>query len=125
MIEIKDIYGNVILSGDFDSITELINANPKANLYNANLSNANLSNANLTNAKYNGLVIKDIHQFSRLGSRKSTLVVIIFEDGTKLYETGCFSGSEQEFVDAVNKTHNGNEHQKQYIGAVEFVNKMC
>jgi hypothetical protein len=36
------------------------------------------------------------------------------------FTTGCFSGTEKEFRDAIESTHGDNEYAKQYRGAIDF-----
>ena len=43
------------------------------------------------------------------------------EDGILRYNRGCFSGTEQEFLAAVDKKHGDSEYGKKYRAAVEFI----
>jgi uncharacterized protein YjbI with pentapeptide repeats len=88
-----------------------------ANLYGANLSGANLYGANLSRAK--GL--KDILQIGPIGSRKSYLMALKFDDEKIEIKTGCFSGTIEEFEKQVKKEHGKNEHGKAYQLAVALI----
>ncbi len=41
--------------------------------------------------------------------------------GILIYNRGCFSGTEEEFLAAVSKKHAGTECEKIYKAAVEFI----
>ena len=36
------------------------------------------------------------------------------------YETGCFSGTEHQFKEAIQKTHGDNDYAKQYRAAIDL-----
>ena len=112
-----------------------------ANLYRANLSGANLSGANLSEtyldrADLSGtnlsganlsetLKVKENgrHLFlGPIGSRKSQLFVVETESGL-VFKTGCFCGTQKQFVKAVDNTHGDSTHGKNYMLAVDFVIK--
>ena len=112
------------LSGANLSGADLSGANLSgANLSGANLSGANLSGANLSGAKAENLIINNIYSIGPIGSRKDTLQIWLFEDGTSQYKTGCFSGSEEEFIAAVNK-HDNSKFKEDYLAAISFVHHL-
>ena len=85
-----------------------------ANLSGADLSGANLSGANL-DSKYCFLSI------SPIGSENGCLWVMRNEAGVLMYNRGCFSDTEEQFVAAVKAKHAGTEYERKYMTAVEFI----
>ncbi len=133
MIQIKNRYtGAVILEGEYETLVDLINANPsanlesanlvRANLESANLESANLYSANLYSAKCGDLFVQNIYSIGPIGSRKAYLTVWLFTDGSTQYRAGCFSGTEQEFIAAVQKRHGDSKHAADYMAAIQLVN---
>ena len=51
----------------------------------------------------------------------ATLTAVHREDGTIELSTGCFRGTVDEFVAAVDKTHAQNEHGRAYRAAIELI----
>jgi hypothetical protein len=97
---------------------------PGANLSHADLSCANLSGANLSHANMSGANLDRKYCFlsiSPIGSKNGCLWVIRGEDGILKYNRGCFSGTEEEFRAAVVKKHAGDEYEKKYLAAIEFI----
>ena len=88
-----------------------------ANLARADLADANLADADLARAKG----IKDALTIGPIGSRRATLTAVHREDGTIELSTGCFRGTVDEFVAAVDKTHAQNEHGRAYRAAIELI----
>jgi hypothetical protein len=43
------------------------------------------------------------------------------KDGILRFNRGCFSGTEEQFVEAVIKKHSGTEFEKEYMVAVELI----
>jgi hypothetical protein len=115
------------LSGANLSGANLSRANlSRANLSGANLSGANLSGANLSGANLWGEKIRRILQIGPIGSRGATLVVWYMEDGTYRYSTGCQNQiTEDAFRSRIVTAHNGNEHGRAYMEAIEFAHRVC
>ena len=84
-----------------------------ADLRGADLRGADLRGANLRWAKGAGAI-------EPIGSRGDTLVWNI-RQGTIWFYTGCFGGTEAEFLAAVEKEHGDNEHGRAYRAAVELI----
>ena len=94
----------------------------RANLAEANLAGANLDGANLTRANLDGadldggarLVGTDpILMAGPLGSRGAYLRLNRTDQGIRV-DTGCFHGSYEEFMAAVEKTHGDGLHGRRY-----------
>ena len=147
-IEIKSwLTGSVLFSGEYENIREALEAGVKsradimsgadlsrANLYSVNLSGANLSGANLSRAylssadlsraDMSGANLDSKHCFisiSPIGSENGCLWVMADDKGVLKYNRGCFSGTEKEFMFAVNEKHGGTDQEKKYLAAVEFI----
>ena len=89
-----------------------------ANLYDANLYGADLRGANLYGAFIQGHKLKMTPiQINPIGSRNDSLFIFNTEDGI-FVKTGCFFGSDEEFLKAVAKKHQDNKHSKQYQNAI-------
>ena len=112
-IVIKSIYGKVLLAGEFEGIADAI-CTGGAKLYNADLSGANLRGANL-DPKYSYFSI------SPIGSEGEQLWVMRNEEGVLIYNRGCFSGTETEFLDAVQSKHGAAKIGDIYRQAVELI----
>ena len=89
-----------------------------ADLYGANLYGADLRGANLRGGKLVGK--RPFLQINPIGSRQSCLFAYLTEKGIQL-ETDCFSGTRAEFEVALESTHDGNEHGKEYRAALAFI----
>ena len=143
--------GKILFSGNFDSVKEAIekaissDANLRgADLINANLSGANLSGANLINANLRGANLSGANLINAnlsyadlsganidkkwcyfsicpIGSENGNLWVMKNEKGILIYNRGCFSGTEKEFISAVKKKHSGTKHEKEYMAAVRLI----
>ena len=84
----------------------------------ANLSYADLSSADLSSADLDKRYIS----ISCIGSFKR-ITTYCFEDD--IVWCGCFTGTLQEFEDAVNKTHKDNEkYLKEYIGFINYLKSL-
>ena len=59
-----------------------------------------------------------------IGSRDGFVTFYRTKDNTVEVKCGCFSGSLQEFVNQVEKTHGGSRYEKEYKLAVELA-KVC
>ena len=99
-----------------------------ANLIGANLSGASLRNANLINADLLDAIVFDdakllsnnsIIQISKIGSRFDELRLFITSKGIYA-ETGCFSGTIDEFRVAIHQTHGVNHHADTYFAAISI-----
>ena len=90
----------------------------------ADLSRANLSGANLYGAKYGNFMLRGFLQVGPIGSREAILQVFgVGYDGF-IFNTGCFSGSAEEFAEAIARTHDGSDHAKNYLAAIDFAKTM-
>ena len=65
----------------------------------------------------------DIIVISPIGSRNSALTGYI-KEGKLVISTGCFLGTEDEFIEKLKITHGDNEHSVKYKSAIEFMNKI-
>ncbi len=90
----------------------------RANLYGANLYVADLSRANLYGAKNVDVYL----QFGPVGSRNSFLV---YNATKKMFQTGCFNGTETELIKAVKEKHAKTEHLKPYLLAIRSLKAMA
>ena len=101
-----------------------------ANLYGAYLGGAYLGGANLGGAYLGGANLgkewgkleknTDIFIAGPLGSR-SGYTTFFHTDKGIFVQCGCFRGTLDEFVAKVKKTHDDNEHARNYLAIVEFV----
>ena len=92
-----------------------------ANLYGANLGGATLSRATLYGANLGGATLPDnfhILQFGPVGSRKSYTIATVYPDGTQEVRTGCFRGSLDEFITAVQGKAEGDPFRAEYENIV-------
>ena len=112
----------------------------KANLYGANLCDANLYGANLRNASLCGadlyganlyganlgeefgklITDRPFFQCGPIGSRADYLLSFATDAGLVI-KAGCFTGSIDEFVAAVEKTHVDTDHGKEYAMAILMI----
>ena len=92
-----------------------------ADLRGANLRGANLYAADLCGAKITKTAICDgvYHHITNIGSEVGTLELYSCGDYGWHVKRGCFSGSKQEFLDAVNEAHGDSEHGKKYRAIIE------
>lgn len=58
---------------------------------------------------------------SPIGSENGELVVLRYKDGSIIVNRGCFWGTLEEFVEAINETHGSNGFAKQYMAAIELI----
>lgn len=97
-----------------------------AHLRGAGLQGANLQGVDLRGVDLQGAVIRRILQIGPIGSRGDYLVVWCMDDGTYRYSTGCqIQIAEEDFRSRVVATHNGNEHGRAYMEAIEFAHRIC
>jgi len=85
----------------------------RAVLDGANLSMANLDGANLGMAT-------GILSIGPVGSRGDMLYAVMWADGPRI-KTGCFWGTLDEFLAAVEQTHGDSAHGRRYRAAVELI----
>ena len=90
-----------------------------ANLYGANLSRANLSRANLYGAECLAAPVC----IEPIGSENGILQVFPTDKGLLICR-GCFTGSEAEFLEAVEKKHNATPHGEIYRNALNLAKAM-
>ena len=87
-----------------------------ANLYGANLRSANLySNSGNVVGK-----IEDWMSHDNIGSRKSRTLFFKTDKGV-FVQCGCFFGDLEKFIEKVKETHQGNNHERDYLALVEFI----
>lgn len=94
-----------------------------ANLYKTNLKGVNCRSANIRGANlydWGELVDGGYLTIGPIGSRDGDVVFWHTDKGIYVM-CGCFSGSLDEFVAKVKKTHKDNIHTQNYLAAVEFV----
>lgn len=121
-IEIKNRYtGEVIFSHEQDGNT----VESKVSLSGANLRRADLCDADLCGANLRGAALADdakcdglFHHLTNVGSEGGVLELYSCGAYGWLVKRGCFVGSLQEFIEAVNKKHGDNEHGKKYRAIV-------
>lgn len=104
-------------------------------LYGANLLYATLTNADITYASVNyaifnprnlkgatffGFTIASAAAFGPIGSRNDKLLAVETEKGL-IFQTGCFFGTKEELLAAVESTHRGTRHERDYKLAIEFL----
>jgi len=95
-----------------------------ANLRNANLRDADLSGADLSGANLRGANLDPKYSYfsiSPIGSEGEQLWVMRNEEGVLIYNRGCFSGTETEFLDAVQSKHGAAKIGDIYRQAVELI----
>lgn len=84
------------------------------------VNNSKVNDSKVDNSRVNGLEIKKdtrIKTFGNLGSRNNTLTII---KELNYVATGCFYGTKERFIDAVEETHGDNEYGREYKEAIEF-----
>ena len=92
----------------------------------ADLGGADLEGAYLGGADLGGAYLRDWGKLQDilitgpLGSRKAYTTCYKTDKGIYV-KCGCFSGTLDEFVAKVKKTHSGNTHERDYLALVEFV----
>ena len=107
-----------------------------ADLRGADLRGADLGGADLGGADLGGVYLggadlggadlgdwgklQDIIIIGPIGSRKAYTTCYKTDKGIYV-KCGCFSGTLDEFVAKVKKTHNDNTHERDYLALVEFV----
>ena len=114
-IEIKSIFGDLIF--EFEKENNTI----KDTLLEAIKHNANLYGANLYGANGNVVgKIEDWMSHDNIGSRKSRTLFFKTDKGV-FVQCGCFFGDLEKFVAKVKETHQGNNHERDYLVLVEFI----
>ena len=92
-----------------------------SNLSYTDLSGSNLSGSNFSYTKSGDLIISAIYSIGPIGSRSDYLQCWAFDNGDRQYKTGCFSGTESEFIAAVS-AHGIEKHKTDYMAAIAFFN---
>ena len=99
-----------------------------ANLDGADLGGANLGGANLGGANLRGAYLdcwgklqstSDILIVGLIGSRNDHTTIFHTDKGT-FVKCGCFKGTLEEFEAKVKETHQGNNHEKDYLALIQF-----
>ena len=99
-----------------------------ANLCGADLCGANLCGANLRGANLCGA---ELGEWGKLQSYSDILIAGVIgsrNDYTTIFHTdkgifvqcGCFKGTLEEFEAKVKETHQGNNHEKDYLALIQF-----
>ena len=107
-----------------------------ANLYGVNLRGVNLRGADLRNADLYGANLRSANLYSNsgnvvgkiedwmshdnIGSRKSRTLFFKTDKGV-FVQCGCFFGDLEKFIEKVKETHQGNNHERDYLALVEFI----
>ena len=128
LIEIKNRWTDaVIYSCDVPATVpsgmEMRHALEKATQANANLSDAYLSGAKFSEDK---LLIgfRPFMAIGPIGSRCAMLSLWLTDKGP-MVKAGCFTGTLEEFAEAVKETHGDNEHGKEYEMAILMFESHC
>jgi hypothetical protein len=58
-------------------------------------------------------------RINNIGSRGDGCIIFNFEDGI-FVRSGCYFGSEKEFIARVKENHKGTKHEKEYLLAVKL-----
>ena len=90
---------------------------------NSRFNNSRFDNSRFDNSSFAYKKIIDQRPFffiGPLGSDQRHLMAVHTEKGIHL-QTGCFSGSIEEFTAAVKKKHAKNEHGKEYLAALVLI----
>ena len=131
-IEIKSIWGSILFEYEKennsikDTLIEAVNSD--ANLFGADLCDADLCDANLRGANLGGAELND---WGKLQSYSDILIAGVIgsrNDYTTIFHTdkgifvqcGCFIGTLEEFEAKVKETHQGNNHEKDYLALIQF-----
>lgn len=99
----------------------------------ANLEGANLDGAELDGTELEGAYLKGANGeklkfvgnrpmfiVGPIGSRSDYLHGLLTDHGLYV-KTGCFFGTHDEFIEAVSKTHKGNENEREYRAALKLI----
>jgi len=99
----------------------------RADLREADLSGANLYGANLSGANLSRAIIKEGITLKRspltvgpVGSRSDTLLIFNTNEDGAYYKTGCFLGSEAEFIAKLNGKDKESTAYRQYAVIIEL-----
>ena len=110
------------IKGSNLSYTDLKGSNLSyTDLSGSNLSGSNLKGSNFSYTKSGDLIISAIYSIGPIGSRSDYLQCWAFDNGDRQYKTGCFSGTESEFIAAVS-AHGIEKHKTDYMAAIAFFN---
>ena len=96
-----------------------------ANLGGAYLGSADLRGADLGDANLGGKKLvgdRPFMQIGPIGSRSDFLLAFITDASVQI-KAGCFTGTVDEFLAAVEKEHADNTHAAEYRAAVAFIQK--
>ena len=88
-IEIKTVFGDVKISGDFSSLAEALTKN-KSNLRGANLRGADLRGADLCGEKIKTFKVVG-------GAYKYTIIIMLTTDGKRIVKMGCMKKTLEEW----------------------------
>ena len=89
-----------------------------ANLYAADLRGANLRGANL--GEWGKLqTTSDVLCVGPVGSRNGYTTIFHTDKGI-FVQCGCFRGTLDEFEAKVKETHQGNQHERDYLALIQF-----
>ena len=120
----KATQANAYLSGAYLSGANLIDAY----LSGANLIDAYLSDAYLSGAKFSEdkllIGFRPFMAIGPIGSRCAMLSLWLTDKGP-MVKAGCFTGTLEEFAEAVKETHGDNEHGKEYEMAILMFESHC
>ena len=121
-IEIKSIFGSVLFEFEKEnnSIRETLMEAVKngANLRGAYLGGANLGGANFGEwGRINNP--SDILIVGLIGSRNDYTTIFHTDKGI-FVQCGCFRGTLDEFEAKVKETHQGNQHERDYLALIQF-----
>jgi uncharacterized protein YjbI with pentapeptide repeats len=102
----------------------------RANLHEADLTGAvlacndltgvDITSAKLAGATFNGHTVVSAAKFGPIGSRNDNLLALQTEGGL-LFQTGCFFGTKEELLAAVESTHGDSKYGRDYKLAVDFL----
>lgn len=100
-----------------------------ADLRGADLDGADLRGADLRDAYLGGADLRDwgkiqssadILQVGTIGSRNGYTIIFHTDKGV-FVQCGCFRGTLDEFEAKVKKTHQGNNHERDYLALIRFI----
>ena len=121
-IEIKSIFGDILFEFEKENNTikdTLVEAVKRG----ANLRYANLGGSNLRGAYLDcwGKLqsTSDILIVGLIGSRNDNTTIFHTDKGI-FVKCGCFKGTLEEFEAKVKETHQGNNHEKDYLALIQF-----
>jgi hypothetical protein len=131
--EIKHINGTVLYVAEIDDATPS-GLRTRAALENATRERAYLRGADLGGADLRGAYLgggkdapklvlvgqRPILSIGPIGSRSDYLLAFLTDEGVHV-RAGCFFGALEEFRAAVQETHAGNDHGREYAAAIVMI----